>query len=90
MAQLNAREKALAKRVGKGGEAFVLARRKRPGLSLLEFQALGDAQLAELVDGTAPESRVPAAPVPEKPATTTTTAAKKTAAKKATGSTGRD
>lgn len=89
MAKLNAQEKALAERVGKGGEAFVLARRKRPGLSLLEYRALDDAQLAELVDGTAPESPVPAAPVPETPTATTTTAAK-TASKKATGSTGRD
>lgn len=89
MAKLNARETQLAKRVGKGGEAFVLARRKRPGLSLLEFQALSDDQLAELVDGTAPESPVPPAPVPDQPPTTTTTAAKKTAAKKATGTTGR-
>lgn len=87
MAQLNAREKKLAKRAGKGGEAFVLARRKRPGLTLLEFQALSDGQLAELVEGTAPESPVPAAPAPK--SDTKTTAAKSTAAKKATGSTGR-
>lgn len=87
MASLNTREKRLAKRVGKGGEAFVLARRKRPGLSLLEFEALSDDALAELVDGTAPESPVPAAPVPDDEGEKTTAA--KTATKKATGSSGR-
>lgn len=32
-------EKRLAKRVGAGGTAFVLARRDHPGMSLLEFEA---------------------------------------------------
>lgn len=84
--KLTKAEQRLAKRVGQGGTEFVRARRKRPGMSLLEFQALSDADLADLVEGTAPEEPVPAAPVPEP---TRTTAAKKTAAKKATGSSGR-
>jgi hypothetical protein len=42
--KLTKREEALAKRAGKGGRAFVLARRKTPGLSLLEYQQTeGDA-----------------------------------------------
>lgn len=76
------REKALAKRVGAGGTEFVLARRKRPGMSLLEFQARrGDV---DELDSTEVE-RVPTpdpAPAPAKK-TTAPRAAKKTTSARA-------
>ncbi len=80
--KLTKREEALAKRAGKGGRAFVLARRKRPGLTLLEHQST-KGNVEELDVDTTAAPPVEAAPTPE-PAP-----AKKTAAKKTAGSSGR-
>lgn len=86
--KLTEREAALAKRVGKGGRAFVLARRERPGLSLLEFEKTsGDADEVA-VESTAAEP-VEAAPVPDSSTSSTTTTARKSAAKKAGGASAR-
>jgi SAP domain len=53
--KLTDQEAALSKRVGKGGRAFVLARRERPGMSLLEYQAgRGDESVEVEVEGTTP------------------------------------
>lgn len=64
--KLTESEAKLAKRAGKGGRAFVLARRKQPGLTLLEYQVQTDADAAAaLTVGTTAGPPVEAAPVPD-------------------------
>lgn len=82
--KLTKTEERLAKRVGKGGRAFVLARRERPGMSLLEYEASTASDDTETPDVT-PTAAAPveAAPVPDSSSSTTApakSAAKKTAA----------
>lgn len=88
--QMTNREKELAKRAGGGkhGEAFIRARRKRPGTSLREFEIAGGKVEGDEEQSTAAPP-VEAAPVAPPAPAKKTTAAKRTAAKTSSGSTAR-